>query len=168
MMNPTNNQKGVVLIVSLILLVLVTLLSVSSMKNTVLEEKMAGNFKDRNSAFQAAEAALRGGENYLFTTAILPLFNASTAGLYQPTSAGDARWEIVTWTDSSQIRTYSNSLSDIKTAPKYIIEELPPVAIEGSSLEAGVAQESKYYRITSQGTGNTDRAEVWLQSTYKR
>lgn len=167
-MNHYQKQKGVVLIVSLVLLVLVTLISVSSMKNTILEEKMAGNFKDRNSAFQAAEAALRDGENYLFITTILPLFNASTVGLYQPTSAGEARWDVVTWTDSTQVRTYSSSLADIKTAPKYIIEELPPVPVEGSSLEAGVAQENKYYRITSQATGNTDQAKVWLQSTYKR
>jgi hypothetical protein len=51
-MRQQKQQKGVVLIVSLILLVLVTLISVSSMKNTVLEEKMAGNYKDKTLHFR--------------------------------------------------------------------------------------------------------------------
>jgi Tfp pilus assembly protein PilX len=50
------------LIISLILLLLLTLISVSAMKTSSLEERMAGNDRDRNMAFQEAEAALRAGE----------------------------------------------------------------------------------------------------------
>jgi type IV pilus assembly protein PilX len=57
-----NKESGVVLVVSLIMLMLITLIGVSAMQNTGLEEKMAGNLRDRNMAFQAAEAALRDAE----------------------------------------------------------------------------------------------------------
>ena len=57
-----SKQSGVVLVISLIMLVLLTLLGVTAMQTTSLEEKMAGNSKDRNIAFQAAEAALRDSE----------------------------------------------------------------------------------------------------------
>ncbi len=167
-MTSSKNQQGIVLVVSLIILILVTLISVSSMKNTVLEEKMAGNYKDRNSAFQASEAALRGGEDYLFTTSVLPTFDGTTAGLYQPTSSTEARWETVDWDNTGEVATYSGSLLNINSAPLYIIEELPPIPVPDSSLETGVAQENKYYRVTSKAVGGTNSAAVTLQSTYKR
>lgn len=52
-------QFGVSLIVGLIFLVALTLLGVIAMKNTLLQERMAGGMRDRSLAFQAAEAALR-------------------------------------------------------------------------------------------------------------
>lgn len=53
------DQQGATLAIVLIFLVLVTLVGVTAMTTTTLEERMAGNLKDRNLAFQAAEAALR-------------------------------------------------------------------------------------------------------------
>ena len=49
-------QNGAVLAVSLIMLLLITLIAVSSMQSTMLEEKMAGNTRDRNLAFQTTES----------------------------------------------------------------------------------------------------------------
>lgn len=56
---PRHLQQGASLVVGLIFLVAVTLLGVIAMKNTVLQERMAGSVRDRSLAFQAAEAALR-------------------------------------------------------------------------------------------------------------
>ncbi len=56
------HQRGMALVTSLIFLVLLTLVGVTAMQNTTLEEKMAGNNRDRNVAFQSAEAALRDAE----------------------------------------------------------------------------------------------------------
>jgi Tfp pilus assembly protein PilX len=55
-------QTGVVLVISLILLLALTLIGVTGSNVTGLEEKMAGNNKDVNLAFQAAESALRFAE----------------------------------------------------------------------------------------------------------
>ncbi len=56
---PARAQRGFSLIVGLIFLVAITLLGVIAMKNTLLQERMAGGMRDRSLAFQAAEAALR-------------------------------------------------------------------------------------------------------------
>ena len=56
------DQRGAALIVGLIFLVILTLLGVTAMQSSTLEERMAGNARDRNLAFQAAEAALRDAE----------------------------------------------------------------------------------------------------------
>lgn len=57
--SPARLQRGFSLIVGLIFLVAITLLGVIAMKNTLLQERMAGGLRDRSLAFQAAEAALR-------------------------------------------------------------------------------------------------------------
>jgi len=164
-------QAGAVLFVSLIMLLIMTLLGISGMQTTILEEKMAGNFKDRNMSLQAGESALREAEEYLRATTVLPSFTGGTLGHYQPTAAGAARWDdsVTDWSDTANdVVAYTGTLTDIATSPAYIIEELPPVPESGGSLEAGVAVEARYYRITTRAVGGTDTAVVMLQSTYKR
>ena len=58
-LHPQTGQQGATLAIVLIFLVLVTLVGVTAMTTTTLEERMAGNLKDQNLAFQAAEAGLR-------------------------------------------------------------------------------------------------------------
>ena len=48
---PAPRERGAALIISLILLVLITLISVASLRNVVLEEKMVSNFYDRSLAY---------------------------------------------------------------------------------------------------------------------
>ena len=56
-------QKGMVLMVSLVFLLLLSMLGVSSMQNATLQEKMAGSLTYRNQSFQTAEAVLRAAES---------------------------------------------------------------------------------------------------------
>ena len=56
-------QRGMVLLVSLVFLLLLTLVGLSSMQSANLQEKMAGSVSLRNQSFQTAEAALRIGES---------------------------------------------------------------------------------------------------------
>lgn len=57
-----NAQRGVVLIVSLVFLLLLTLLATSSMQNATLQEKVAGSLSLRHESFQKAETVLRAAE----------------------------------------------------------------------------------------------------------
>jgi type IV pilus assembly protein PilX len=59
---PMNAQRGVVLIVSLVFLLLLTLLATSSMQNATLQEKVAGSLTLRHESFQRAETVLRAAE----------------------------------------------------------------------------------------------------------
>lgn len=59
---PPGSECGAVLLVSLVMLLLLTLVGLAGMRMVQLEERMAGNLRDRQMAFQAAEAALRAGE----------------------------------------------------------------------------------------------------------
>jgi len=58
-------QRGAVLVVAMLLLLVMTVLGVSGVGNSLLEERMSGNFHESYSAMQAAETALRVAENWL-------------------------------------------------------------------------------------------------------
>lgn len=158
-------QAGAALILSLILLLLMTIIGVTAAKVTTQNEKMAGNMRDRELAFQAAESALRDAEASL-TVAVLASFNGSN-GLYQASTP--QKWEVVDWSNASEVIAFSGTaLQDVTAQPTYIIEEMEPVLGGAGSLEAGTPQQTDYYRVTARGIGGTDTAVVLLQSIYKR
>jgi len=165
-MTMKDKQKGVVLIVSMIMLLLLTLLAISSMNTTIMEEKITSNYKDKNTAFQAAEAALRDGETYLRDTTPLPIFTGEN-GLYQPTNTGAPRWNLVAWSVAAQRRSYAG-LAGVAEQPNYIIEELLPILNPNGTAEVGVELENQFYRVTTQAVGASETALVMLQSVYKR
>ena len=59
--NPSH-ERGAVLVISLVLLMIMTILAVTLSQTSTLEQRMAGNARDLDAAFQASEAALRGAE----------------------------------------------------------------------------------------------------------
>lgn len=89
-------QRGAALVVGLVLLVVVTLVGVGAMQTTTLQEKMAGNLRDSNLSFQAAEAALRHCEgilrqDYQFQVASLNLGLVATPPQARPL---DQIWQL--------------------------------------------------------------------------
>lgn len=163
-------QRGATLIVALILLLILTVIGVAGMQDTTLQEKMVGNMRDRNLAFQASEAALRGGEKDL-QAATLPGF-ANTGGLINETYTGlqsgnPVFWDSYPW--ATNARAYATQFSELNAAPRYVIQEVVTmVAPIGESMKFGALKEIKSYRITSRAVGGTTDAVVILQSTYRR
>lgn len=173
------NQQGVALVVALVFLLILTILGVAAMGTASLEEKMAGNSKDRNLAFQAAESTLKMTENWINAQLAKPVFPDNTNGLYVSSSTATPVWESVSWTSSAGYvlypstpsQTNSGGLSKVNTQPKYIIEDLGEIPEQGGSLVLpgnykGMGK--TVLRITVRATGGTDAAVVMLQSTYAR
>lgn len=164
-MSTQHRQSGSALIVGLLLLVVMTIIGLTAIQTTTMQERMAGNVRDVNLAFQAAEAALRDGEAFL-QGAVLPAFNGNN-GLYQMGTGSTKLWETVDWEDDA--RVYDGVIQGVFEQPRYIIEELPATPSEGQSLAADEpVQESGMYRVTARGVGGSDLAVVVLQSTYRR
>ena len=51
-------QTGTAIIVCLMLLTIATLIGINAVSSTVLEEKMAGNIRNKHLSFQSAEAVI--------------------------------------------------------------------------------------------------------------
>ncbi len=165
-------QRGSALIISLVILIVMTLIGLTGISTSSLEEKMAGNTRDRALAFQAAEAALRDGEAYFDDeiVAITAAFDGSNTGLYPAGSNPDV-FSGETWENS---RVYSDIIDDVDTQPRYIIELLGEIGGTGDTLNIQGYGESSgltgltAVRVTARGTGGSDNSVVILQSNFSR
>lgn len=182
---PPRRERGVALIVSLIILVVVTLIGLSGIQIASQEERMSSNAYDRSLGFQGAEAALRLGEEAAKAQAasIPPNSGFTSNGVYvdsdgtcpssgstcsgglcqQPDKDCTARWldtEFAGWEDVSDV-----TLSTAAATPQYIVEYLGdnfPCDINNP----GTFDSCKRYRITARSSASEDRANVILQSIF--
>jgi type IV pilus assembly protein PilX len=173
-MSSLNNQRGSALIISLIFLLLLTIIGVAGMQSATMQERMAGNTRDRNVAFQAAEGAMRGAEDVL-GAATLPTFNNSIAGFRQPLSqAGKGEyWMTYSWKSAAGANSGSQAYTTrnyagVAEPPRYVVEQLPSVSKVGESIKLGQLEEGGFYRVTTRAVGSTSETAVILQSVFKR
>lgn len=177
----TRRQTGTALVMSLIFLLILTVLGVGALNTTVLQEKMAANSKEKNTAFQSAESALLTAENWISQQISKPIFPNEATGLYLPSTDGEPIWErsSLNWSGTVNLVVYPNTptqtvsggLSSVASQPKYIIEDLGEVPEVGGSKVLPGAYKGKgntVLRITSHGTGGTNAAQARVQSTYAR
>ncbi|WGS87944.1 PilX N-terminal domain-containing pilus assembly protein [Methylomonas sp. UP202] len=171
-------QSGVTLFTSLIFLTMLTVLGVNVAQMSSLEERMAGNNRNQDLAFQAAEAALKYVESNLTTGTNLhtlipaPANNTSGAvvgaGLrainvclpnsssyWNGTGAPDCNGttQQFSWSDSNA-RTAPVALNQIAAQPMYIIERL---------VNDGTTEK---YRVTARGIGGDSNVIVILQAMF--
>lgn len=159
-------QRGFALITALIFLLLLTLLGTSSMSGALLQERMAGNLRDRNIAFQSAEAALREGEAFLSQPA-LPAFDGSNGLLtHQPLGGLPMFWRD-SWDWENNSRTGAPVAGTV-AAPRFVIERLPAIPAMGDSARFGPISGTEAYRITARAEGGSPDAVVILQVNYIR
>ena len=164
-----SRQGGAVLLFSLIVLLLLTVIGVTAMQTTTLQERMAGGQRDRHLAVQGAEAAIREAERFLSQTATLPSFGGAANGLYHHAETPAPRWQEFDW-DSGVINYEGGDMGGLLAeAPAYYIERLPPVADPSGSLAADESlEDTEFYRISARSTGGSGRSQVIIQVVYRR
>lgn len=165
-------QRGVVLAVVLILLLVMSLLAIMSLRGTLLQERMAGNMLDRSLSFQAAEAALREGEALARSSGLsVPASGCQSGVCARPVPGDPPRWQVESvWTAAPEVTV---ELGGITARPRYIIELLADdvpargacTTSEDVSPEAACSGHERRYRITARSRAE-GRAEVILQTHY--
>lgn len=170
-----NSQRGWVLVIGLVVLVMLTLIAMALMRTTLLEEKMAGASRDINLSFEAAEAGLRGAEAFIESQADDSAFTVTSLGLYaQGTATGNlepAPFGTNWGNDNSKV--LSSTPTGVTSAPRYMIKKVGESGGEGSLNiggygETDLTQKSVIYRITARGTGGSDSTQTILRSHYAR
>ncbi len=176
-----STQNGAVLPITLILMVLMTVVGLSTMKTSVLSERMAGNFDSVNIAFQSAEAALRDAEQDLGCEGCrdsdaAPIYAIS--GLTGFTSDcraglcyfGTTSKEVLEDVDDDGYALYDNFQTyGVKTSVDSIAgtAQQAKYIIEGKKVwPAGAAGWKYYYVITAVGSGKTVAAKAVLREKY--
>lgn len=169
------SQKGITLIVGLIMVLLISIIGLAAIRGSGLQEQMAGNMRDLHLAFEAAEAALTTGEDEIYFSSN-PTTLIGQAGFYnsfdRPGSdywlgLGDAPFD---W--SADALAYEGNLDYVNEQPKYVVEQvvfLDPGSDGGAAGWQDVQNQEPrvMYRITARGTGGNENTQVVLQSTLR-
>lgn len=169
-------SRGSALIIALVFLLALTMIGTTAMQGTSQQESMAGNMRDRNLAFQAAEAGLRAAERWLQAQATAPNFTNGTGGTGYLSAQPDTFWITYNWNNQS---LYSNNtttpptgalaLTQLSRQPSYVIEDTTQDPSGAGNNDPNCASLAyRCYRITSRGVGGSPNAIVVLQATFYR
>lgn len=162
------NQRGVVLIMSLTILMVLTLIGVSAMKTSSLQERMSGNARDYQIAFEAAEFALRAGEDYVKSISTTADFTSGGGNgkFTARTVSSTGAWQVESnWTSGN---TTSVALADVSKSPEYILEILDSTygQIENMTPGGGTSGIIGLFRVTARGYGKNPNTKVMLQADF--
>ncbi|TAL97562.1 MAG: hypothetical protein EPN69_03055 [Rhodanobacter sp.] len=183
-------QRGAVLVIALIFLLLLTILAVSASSRSLLQERMAGGLLNAQRAQMSAQTALRGAEWMLWSSPAIvgTSFDCNQSpACYDPLhptidevnfrskpgwiTAGSAKY--LGLGGSVDFTTTANG--KLADNPRYIVEDLGPTRPPGagpqhesaSTGEVNTGQpEFETYRITARGTGGNQNTVVVLESTF--
>ena len=180
---PTTNapQEGFVLIVGLVILGLLTMLALSSMRDTTMQEKMAGASRDSGLAFQAAESALRDAENCITGTTTGCAFDAANDAHFtrddKEFPGHNTLFNATTWDAIDPPGEPTTLAGD--PALNYIIREASIVSGDaggGKGADVGTRDYSKskekssqaIYEITARGAGASGVGQSVLRVYYRK
>lgn len=170
----SSSQRGTVLFIAIILLLVMTLIGTAAMKMTTSQERQAGIIQDIEVAFQQTETNLRDGEEIIKGLTAAPIAKASPADslsgeVYSvgPTVGGKIyqNWYDATHANFQTAAQGSSTTPLVATDPVFVVEE---IAIVSDVLNLGdpPTQVRHFFRITASGTGNDAATHALLQSTY--
>jgi type IV pilus assembly protein PilX len=163
-------ERGAALIVSLVMLLAMTILGVTAARTTTLQERMAGNLRQSAIAFEAAEATLRHGEEWVSDQVGGPRPQAVA-----PSSCATPPCNVLTLNDLDPMADSTWGGSDVRenpdiqqvaSDPEYFVEQQQIVR---DSLNLGQSTDESariYYRVTARSVGETTSAVSILRSTY--
>lgn len=154
-------QRGVSLVIVLVLLVATSLLGIAVLRSTAMQERMSANLRDRSLAFQAAESALRYAQEVVLAggdwDTQVPS-DEDCADLSICPTGFAANWSAVPDDAYDSVR--------LAAAPEYWIEYLgtgPGRKGSCDTLPPSLDCESPMFRVTARSRAE-GRADVVLQA----
>jgi type IV pilus assembly protein PilX len=172
----TTAQRGAILITSMLLLLVLTIIGITAMQMSRMQERMAGNTRDLNLAFQGSEAGLRNGEALVQIQTARP-DTSSTAGssFYSPGAITNPQTRNQTWWNTNGLEfeadndrsTTTAEVTYLQSDPRFVVESIGFVS---DSLTVGHSppQGRDFYQVTGRSTGGSGAANTVLRSTYAR
>lgn len=168
-----SKQRGAILILALVLLLVMSLVGVSANRDVILQERMASNELDSSMALQAAEAALREAESELGECSPSETeYYGSTPGKYDVSANTAPEWKVAGELSDGDSAWIAATLSNVSQSPRFMIERLEPVPLTGDQdLTLGQpVQSAVLFRVIAQGFGSSTKTDALIQTiryTYR-
>ncbi len=171
-----DRERGVVLIIALVMLVVISMLAALSIRNAQSTEGVSGNVRTTQLANEAAEIALRFCESAVAANAqsgaTLP-----TGMVISGVPAGTPLGVVTSNWDSTRTGIYQLPTTAVNNATLATYSRMPECVIERLQVvsSTGALTTTTTYLITARGfgpevadgTGRPDGTEVFLQSTLE-
>ena len=169
----TTRQQGSALVLSLIILLVMTMIGITALSTSTLEEKMAANDRNQRVAFQTAEAALAEGErvvaslnkDFFKEEGLKGKFEdeeqAGYIGIGNEEGALDSGWEPGVDCVAATVQSYNST-----KPPCFKVEEIGfilPIEPQEYRPSQSMKQLS---RITAYGADANDQTNVTVQSYH--
>ncbi len=164
--------------ISLILLLILTIIGLSAIQTTTIEERMAGNMRDSEIAFQSSEAAIRDAENFIDGTVSITAFNDANGLFNSDDTDGTAEPDFTlksTWTSNTTSRVIGTQVPGLSATnqPRYFIKHVGTVTTLvnssrrlGSGRSGGASAGVEVFRITAKGFGASGKSQVVIRTYY--
>jgi type IV pilus assembly protein PilX len=177
-----NRQSGFALAMTLIMLLILTILGVTAVSMSTLQQKMAANMQDVQVALNAADSALRDAEAWIVTqepkrpvplggtAACTTTTTVCALGIGDTIATQDDAW----WTTNAREFGASGTKEIVKPTsgsrdPRYVIEDWHFEAIDISSCGYGKPCSGyAHFRITAHGWGDTPSAKALIATKFSK
>jgi type IV pilus assembly protein PilX len=168
-------QRGYVIIVSMLIILMITVMSISMAKSFFLEEGMAGNVREKSRSFALAQAALHWAELQALQSGGSGVVTCATSGTLSLPSICNNAVTLVTGAGSVPLKAYTPlTATQIPTAilPATLVShtpaantvyDYPGVYIQNMGATRG---NGFLYQVTAFGYGGTSTSISEVQSTF--
>lgn len=169
-LNQYHSQRGAALIVSMMMLIILTLIGVTSMRTTIMQERMTSNERNRSIAMQSSESGLRDAEAIVAALLFAEGYGQEPGELTETENDPDV-FDPTAWENTDSVEATHNSHIAASGAPTRTMTKmlgrdrngdgsLNQSGYDGNAVSPGVT----HFRITSRGLGGDTRAEAILQT----
>lgn len=165
-------QQGAVLILSLLLLLLLSLLAISSMQGTVMQERMVSAEREGMLSLEIAESAVRDAETFIDGLNTLTGFNG-TNGLFGIGNNTPDPLAAATWSGANVRAAAPVVVNGISVTPKYFVTHVGDAEAKenlmvGQGYSGPVATEAQAFKIVTWSPGVTGDSQRVIESFYTR
>lgn len=177
-MKQSVGQRGIVLVSSLLLLIVVTIMALSMFRSFGVQERIAGTVREKHRAAQAAQTAQQFAENWLYNnvdpTAPTNIVCNSRLDATPGTPTGQicsnplastvasvtsVPWPFgVTYTPPSFSISASGGINQFYDLPRFYISDLGP--------STDISTPGEVYRVDAYGYGGTSNTVVVVESAF--
>jgi len=181
--SPGRKEQGAALIFALVMLLLLTILGITAITTSSLQEKMAGNMRDQYMAQQAGDSILFDGQALVFNQQTKPVPSCppdpvakiwdsaclpADVAAFESLATGPNWWLIA----SSGWWTASGNLSGVGTThtsqePRFIVEQIQRVPL---NAEIGYKKtvDRYHFRTTGWAVGVSDYSRSLIQGVFSK
>jgi type IV pilus assembly protein PilX len=168
-------QRGMVLVTSLLMLVLVTILAIGMFRSFGVDERIAGNMREKQRALNAAETAEQYAEQWLSGGAVTPAITCTgpvsatvgqlcsstlqAQGLDPAVLPWTARVNYIPTTPTTMTMSTTGGAGTYYDNPAYYIGFLNTATVNGVT--------TTYYQIDAVGYGGSANTAAVVEATYQ-